>query len=232
MPRLVVLVAEPGAVLTTGQDDRAGSATHEFAEIGFAMRTEHGGEFVLVRREEAHARQPLDRQQLRGGGIENDGNAFVLRDAQRGVDRVEGNFQLDQHRIGTTNDVAGGLDLGGRDATVSGGHHDDAVLATGDRDRCRAAADPVNPRHVGHVDAFGHEAIVKLFAESVVADATDHRHRGTETRGGDRLVRALAAGDGEETVAGQRFARAGKARRERDQVHIDASDDDDSRHAL
>src|SRR5690606_10944829 len=45
------------------------------------------------------------------------------------------------------------------------------------------------------------------------------------------LVGALAAGNSQETIAGERFARIGETRRKRDQIHVDAADDDDSRHA-
>ncbi len=165
-----------------------------------------------------------------GGGIQQ--HLRVVRActgnrARHGGDR---HLELTHEQRGPGDRVARRIDPVGIDACIRAGHDDDAVRAVVvDRDRRdpgRRAADPVQVRHV---DALCRQRAVQARTERVVADATDHRDRCTEARGRDRLVRALAAVDGLERRAEQRFARHRQARRARDEVDVDAADDGDTR---
>ncbi len=72
--------------------------------------------------------------------------------------------------------------------------------------------------------------MLQLAAEGVIADRAHQRYLGTQPGRRHRLVGSLAAGDGDETLAQQGLAGAGKARRHGDQVHVDAADHDDPGH--
>ena len=71
------------------------------------------------------------------------------------------------------------------------------------------------------------ERIAQLLAEEVIADIAEHRGWMTQTRGGDGLIRALAAVKRAEGVADQSFAGTGYGGCAGDQVQIDAANDDD-----
>ena len=186
---------------------------------------------MLVRRDVAGQLQPVDGKLLRGRGVEDHRHAETVAQAHGGLDGFQRDLHLHQHRVGAFDQRTGGFDLGGPDAAVGGGHHDDLVFAVGDGDRGGAAGAVVEAGDVGEVDVFGGEARVQLVAEGVATERADQRYFRAQSRGGHGLVGALAAGHGEEAFAQDGFARADEARRLGDQVHVDAADDDDACHA-
>ena len=68
--------------------------------------------------------------------------------------------------------------------------------------------------------------------EGVIADGTDHAHRGTGAAGGERLVGALAAGDERVVGAMHRLAGGGNALHARDQIDVDRAENRNHRSCL
>jgi hypothetical protein len=77
------------------------------------------------------------------------------------------------------------------------------------------------------VDLVGHQAVAKLAAKRIVANAPDHGGTSAEARRRHGLIRTLAARHRREGAAEQRFARHRQAGSPRHQIHVQAADDDD-----
>jgi len=194
--------------------------------------TEQDRQFVLVRRDIAGELQPVERQLLRGRRVEDHRHAEAMAETQRCLDRFQRDLHLYQHRVGARDQRVRTLDLYRRDPCIGRRHHDDLVLAGGDGDRGGAAGAVVEPGGVGEVDAFGGQALEQLLGERIIANGADECHLGAESRRGHGLVCTLAAGHGEKALAEDGLAGADKTRRLRDQIHIDAADDDDAGHDI
>ena len=83
----------------------------------------------------------------------------------------------------------------------------------------------VTPREV---DAFGAQQRQGLVRGRVGAHRGDQRDLRAEPPGRERLVGPLAAGHTAQLVRGERLAGRRQPRHARDQVEVDASDDDDA----
>ena len=69
-------------------------------------------------------------------------------------------------------------------------------------------------------------------AERIGPDAADHLHAAAEAAGRARLVRAFAAGNRAEAAAVHGFARQRRTLDLRDEIHVQATDDDDLLHGV
>ena len=82
----------------------------------------------------------------------------------------------------------------------------------------------------GEVDALGAQQGEGLVRGRVGAHRGDQRDLRAEPPGGERLVGPLAAGHPAQLVGGERLAGLGQPRHARDQIEVDAPDDDDASH--
>ena len=80
---------------------------------------------------------------------------------------------------------------------------------------------------LARVDAVGGEAGLQRVAVRVDSHPADHGDAGAHACAGNRLVRALAAGQHREIVAGNGLAADRGTRHPHDQVHVEAANDDD-----
>jgi hypothetical protein len=85
----------------------------------------------------------------------------------------------------------------------------------------------VDASHPCQIDACGGEIDQCCPCEVVAADRAIKRHRRTGLARGQRLVRAFTARRRDEPGSCERLAGSGNARYARDEVEVDASEDDD-----
>ncbi len=96
-----------------------------------------------------------------------------------------------------------------------------------DRDQRSPGRHPVDRVEPSVVDAFGAHDRSEPFTGFVVADVADERHRGTGTRGGDRLVQTFSTRVLRVLGSTDRLAGTGDALRADHEVEVEAADDHD-----
>ena len=145
----------------------------------------------------------------------------------------EREFELAENHAGGSDLRGVAMDEVGRDFAVGSGDDDDAVLALVVDEDGGDAGGAGNA-----LDGLGSDAgVCEIFDERGAedigvgcgggSDGADHLDGIAEARGGDGLVGAFAAGGGVEVGADDGLAGDGDGVGVRDQVHVDAADDDD-----
>ena len=140
------------------------------------------------------------------GGVEQDRNARLPGDRDRGTDRVQRNFELEHQQRGLLDQRTTLLDVAGREPAVGARREHDAVLADvldqDHRDSGRGLLGVLDPFDVY---AIGEQSFAQRSPEGVGSDASDHRHCASESGTGYGLVRALSSRQCVEAVTGSGF---------------------------
>ncbi len=172
-------------------------------------------------------------QRLRGGGVEHRRDPMLAGRGEGRLDDAERNLQLREHDRGTVEHPSRHrvADVLHADLPVCPGHHDDRVLpARGDRDERHARRIVTAGAHLRQVDTLRCEMRPLLLTEVVAADPGDQHRLGPGPRRCDRLIGALAAGQRLEARPEHRLAGGREMGRPRDEIDVDAPDDDHPPH--
>jgi MFS family permease len=183
----------------------------------------------FVRRQHVDQPQQFVGQRPGRGRVEQYAHACGVGDFGRALDGVERHFELENERIGAGDRIGGTLDILRADAPVRARYDDDAVVAFRiDDDRRDAGAAGAILRDVPRVDTFGMQRLPQPPAEIILPEPANHAHGSALPRRRYRLVQPLSADEQRERFADQGFAALRLARGSSDQIHVEATDDDDS----
>src|SRR5581483_4688662 len=131
-------------------------------------------------------------------------------------------LELAEHRLDA-------LEVACLGRSVGSGRDDDRVLPVAPDQDQRDAGRLADATNAAQVDASVTKQRRRLVRERIVADCADEAYVRTEPGRGQRLVRALAAGNTLEGRVGERLPRPRQPLRSRDEVEVDRPDDRDAR---
>ena len=118
----------------------------------------------------------------------------------------------------------------GVEVHVGAGGDSDRVVALGNLDQRHTGGRPVDLGHARAVDIVVGQKTAQAVGEGVVADRADHCGGRAEAGRGDRLVEALAARQERDLGPQDRLAGCRPSRALHDDIHVEATADDDPAH--
>ena len=145
--------------------------------------------------------------------------------------RVQRDLILQDQNIRRQNGGLYFIQISRRDTVIRAGHHHDTVILFRNSDHRDAAGYPGHAADGGRI----HTVLLQIFDQpvrkGVVAHTAEQGDIAAQPRGGNRLIRALAAGNILEAFCRNRLALSGQTLRLRRQIHIDGTDHRDLFHA-
>ena len=182
---------------------------------------------LLVHDQDVERAQGLGRKRAGRRVVEQDPRAGAARQRRRRPVLRLGHLHLEQQQVARARRCA--RQLPGLGLQVGPTGHHDGVLAGGVHHDAGAAGGGFARGDRGEVHAALAQGGERGLREAVAADAADHTNPGARARGGQRLVRPLAARNPSVRAGRDRLARRRKPLHGEDQIDVDRAEYDDHR---